>query len=142
MNATVDYCAITKKAIDDIIKQISSASAFPMVIEDSDNIWKVYTKQKNASLTIDKTDKDNIVFTIVSKSDNCNTSTKYTVKLNDCNSLTLWYFYRYLEDAKNLLAMSYLFGIEVWPLTISINTAIQEVLEPLVLELSVHRKNI
>ena len=142
MNTTVDYCAITKKAIDDIIKQISSFTALPMVIEDSDNIWKVYNKQKNASLTIDKTDKDNITFTIVSKSDNCNTSTKYTVKLNDCNCLTLWYFYRYLEDAKNLLAMSCSFGIKAWPLTTSINSVIQDVLEPLVLEPLVHRKNI
>lgn len=126
------YCAVTKKAIDDIIKQISSLTKSPIVIEDSNNIWKVYTKQKNASLTIDKTDKDNIIFTITSKSDNCNTCTKYTVELNDCHSLTLWYFYRYLEDANQLLAMSYLFGIKVWPLTLAINTAIQEVLEPLV----------
>lgn len=132
MNATADYCAITKKAIDDIIKEISSFTELPMVIEDSNNIWKVYTKNKDASLTIDKTDKDNITFTIVSKSDNCNTSTKYTVKLNDCNSLTLWYFYRYLEDAKELLAMSYSFGIKVWPLTTSINSVIQDVLGPLV----------
>lgn len=132
MNATVDYCAITKKAIDDIIKQISSFTELPMVIEDSNNIWKVYTKRKDASLTIDKTDKDNITFTIASKSDICNTSTKYTVKLNDCNSLTLWYFYRYLEDANKLLAMSYSFGIKVWPLTTSINSVIQDVLGPLV----------
>lgn len=132
MNTTVDYCAVTRKAIDDIIKEISSLSELPIVIEDSDNIWKVYNKNKNASLTIDKTDKDNIIFTIASKSDTCNTSTKCTVKLNTCNRITFLYFYNYLKNANKLLAMSSLFGIKVWSLTLAINSAIQEVLEPLV----------
>lgn len=138
MNTTVDYCAITREAINDITKQISSLSMLPIIIEDSDNIWKVYNKSKNVSLTIDKTDKDNITVTIESKFDNCNTSTKHIIKLNTCNRMTLWYFYDYMKNANKLLAMSSLFNnTKVYPVTLAINSAIQEVLAPLV-----HRKNI
>lgn len=133
MNTAVDYCAITRKAIDDIIKQISSTSELLTVIEDSDNIWKVYTKHKNASLTIDKTDKDNIIFTIVSKSDHCNISTDYVVKLNTCNRITLSYLCDYLRNTNKLLAMTLLLdNTKAWELTLPINSAIQEVLEPLI----------
>ena len=133
MNTTVDYCTVARKAIDDIIKQIFSLSELSIIIEDSNNIWKVYNKNKNASLTIDRTDKDNITFTIASKSDDCDINAKHTVKLNACNRITFLYFYNYLKNANKLLAMSSLFGItKVWPLTLAINSAIQEVLEPLV----------
>ena len=133
MEATVDYCAITRKAINDIIKQISSASKLPIIIEDSDNIWKVYNERKNVSLTIDKTDEDNITFTIASKSDHCNISTDYTVKLDTCHRLTLIHLRDYLQNANKLLVMSSLFSnTKVYPVMLAINSAIHEVLEPLI----------
>lgn len=130
----IDYCTIMKKAIDDFIEKVSSATKASNIIEDLDNIWKVYNKDKTTSLTIDKTQKDIIMFTMSSKYKYCDITTRHTIKLDACYKATITDLYDYLKNSIKLLGTSHMLSLNYSNTSVFIlivNNAIREIFEPL-----------